>query len=240
MAVPEITTLPPAPSRTRPSEFSSEADLFLSALPDFGDECNILADFCEVQAGDAETTKGETETVKSETESVRDEAIDAQQAAEDARDAAQSISDYKGGWDTLSGALSIPASVYHEGSYWLLISNLADVTAQEPEESSIYWSMVYNGRYNFNEFATNFSPEAGKCYIVTSTSGDLSVTLPASYNTNDWIEFKCYLSSGCRILIYPNGSNIESLGETFEIESDFNNISFRFVASGTARGWILV
>ena len=50
MAYPPITTLPTAPSRSRPTVFADEADAFLSALPDFGDEANALANYVETQA----------------------------------------------------------------------------------------------------------------------------------------------------------------------------------------------
>lgn len=50
MAYPPITTLPTAPSRSRPTVFADEADAFLSALPNFGDQANSLADYVETQA----------------------------------------------------------------------------------------------------------------------------------------------------------------------------------------------
>lgn len=50
MAYPPINTLPTAPSRSRPTVFADEADAFLGALPDFGDEANALANYVETQA----------------------------------------------------------------------------------------------------------------------------------------------------------------------------------------------
>ncbi len=50
MAYPPITTLPTAPSRSRPTVFADEADAFLGALPTFGDQANALADYVETQA----------------------------------------------------------------------------------------------------------------------------------------------------------------------------------------------
>ena len=38
-----IDTLPDPPSRAEPDDFSNKADAFLSALPDFGDQCNAVA-----------------------------------------------------------------------------------------------------------------------------------------------------------------------------------------------------
>ena len=55
MAYPPITTLPTAPSRSRPTVFADEADAFLGALPTFGTQANSLADYVEGQATDVDT-----------------------------------------------------------------------------------------------------------------------------------------------------------------------------------------
>jgi hypothetical protein len=55
MAYPPITTLPSPPSRQDPTNFADEADAFLGALPDFGDEANALASYVEGLAGDVDT-----------------------------------------------------------------------------------------------------------------------------------------------------------------------------------------
>jgi hypothetical protein len=47
MAYPPITTLPSPPSRQDPANFADEADAFLGALPDFGDEANALASYLD-------------------------------------------------------------------------------------------------------------------------------------------------------------------------------------------------
>ena len=55
MAYPPITTLPAAPSRQDPTNFADEADAFLGALPDFGDEANALGSYLDGVAGDVDT-----------------------------------------------------------------------------------------------------------------------------------------------------------------------------------------
>lgn len=54
--VTQITPLPPAPSRQRPSEFSNEADAFLGQLPTFCDQANQLAIEVNDIASQVETT----------------------------------------------------------------------------------------------------------------------------------------------------------------------------------------
>ena len=53
-------------------------------------------------------------------------------AADDAANTAASAANFKGPWSNLTGSLSVPASVAHSGSLWVLLTDLADVTASEP------------------------------------------------------------------------------------------------------------
>jgi len=55
MAYPPITTLPTAPSRSRPTTFADEGDAFLGALPTFGTQANSLAAYVEGQATSVDT-----------------------------------------------------------------------------------------------------------------------------------------------------------------------------------------
>ena len=49
---------------------------------------------------------------------------------------AAAAANYKGLWSALTGALNMPASVSHNGNYWALNANLADVTAATPGVSA--------------------------------------------------------------------------------------------------------
>lgn len=51
---------------------------------------------------------------------------------------------FKGNWSALTGPLNVPASVFHSGSYWMLLSNLADVTAATPGVSGS-WQLLPSG-----------------------------------------------------------------------------------------------
>jgi hypothetical protein len=56
---------------------------------------------------------------------------------------ALSSANFKGSWSSLTGALNIPASVYHSSRFWILLSNLADVTTDVPGVSGL-WVDVTN------------------------------------------------------------------------------------------------
>jgi len=99
-----ITALPTPPSRQRPSTFAAEGDAFLASLPTFVTEANALA---------VSATASEDAAAASEA-------------------AAAGSANFKGEWSSLTGALAIPATVWHDDTMWLLLSNLANVTTKEP------------------------------------------------------------------------------------------------------------
>lgn len=116
-----ITPFPPLPSRSRPASFSDEADTFFSALPQFVDEVNGLTTQYEA---DAATLSENTPLVLA-------------------------VANFKGPWSILTGPLSIPASVYHLGNYWHLLTNIADVTTEVPGTSTA-WASASLSNHIFN------------------------------------------------------------------------------------------
>lgn len=54
------------------------------------------------------------------------------EAGAQAAQVAIASSHFKGAWSTLTGALAVPASVFHNGAFWVLLSDVADVTAKVP------------------------------------------------------------------------------------------------------------
>jgi hypothetical protein len=116
MTISTITPLPTAPSRDdAPATFITRANAFLAALVTMGTELN--------------TSIGQMNT------DIAGVNQDAQDAADSAASAIASAN-FKGAWSSLTGALNIPASVSHSGSIWILLNNLADVTASEPGVSA--------------------------------------------------------------------------------------------------------
>jgi len=100
-----ITQLPPNPKRIdEPAVFIPTADDWVAALDLWTTEANALA--VDVNADEVSAANSATSATAS--------------------------ANHKGDWDDLTGALNIPASVSHEGLQWLLLNNLADVTASEP------------------------------------------------------------------------------------------------------------
>ena len=115
-----ITPLPPAPSRAVPSTFSTLADAFLGALPTFVTEANAL---------EANVNAKEVITVA------------ASSTASSASAVALAAANYKGEWSALSGAATVPYCVSHDNMYWMLTTNIADITAKEPGVASEWISI---------------------------------------------------------------------------------------------------
>lgn len=66
------------------------------------------------------------------------EASDQADRAQGMADAAIANAAYKGDWASLSGALAVPATVTHSGDRYVLLSNVANVTAHEPGVSAVW------------------------------------------------------------------------------------------------------
>ena len=52
---------------------------------------------------------------------------------------ASGAANFVGNWSDQTGAANVPYSVAHAGVSWILLENLADVTAEEPTDASTKW-----------------------------------------------------------------------------------------------------
>lgn len=106
-----ITALPTPPTRQDPDNFAERGDDFLAALPTFATEANALAD--QVNADEANVAAMAALVLP-------------------ASDAALAAANYVGIWNTLSGSLALPASVYHASRFWVLLTAIGNVATSEP------------------------------------------------------------------------------------------------------------
>ena len=125
MPAPQIDELPPAPVRGDRLNFPTVADTFVAALPDFRTQTNAVSEFVEARANESETAAVEAEASAA--------------AASSFSDVAAAVAAFAGVWEDLTGPLAQPAAVFHDDLYWLLLEDLADVTAHEPGVS-VAWA----------------------------------------------------------------------------------------------------
>jgi len=110
-----IDLLPAAPLRSQgPTAFDATAEPFVAALPPM---------VVQINAATAAITASEAAAAASAAAALNSQVVSAQAS-------------YKGLWTALTGALNMPASVYHAGAYWALNTNLANVTTAVPGVSA--------------------------------------------------------------------------------------------------------
>lgn len=106
-------------------------------------------------------------------------------ASEVSRQAAAAISNYKGEWSGLSGALNKPATVSNDGAFWALNNNLANVASSEPAPGNADWVFVSGSRWlpaytsSANIIPNAYSP-------VQATVSPVNMTL-VSMTTGDFV-----------------------------------------------------
>jgi hypothetical protein len=212
MAFPPITVLPEAPIRgDTPAVFAQKANDFVAALPTFRTDVNLAGTYIDAAVLAAETAEANAELaetnaeaaaaaaagdVQAELESLRTETLGYRNEAEGFTDDAElaaasaaSSANFKGPWSSLTGALAIPASVYHEGQHWNLLVTLDDVTASEPAIGNSDWAMISSGVSGLTPLTASGTLAVNTIYSVDAT-GDFTFVVPTGVANGDVIEVK--------------------------------------------------
>lgn len=115
------------------TQFDTNQQNFVNYQANFGPEINDLADW--------------TQETADQTEDWANEAEASALASSNSAGTAVTTANFKGAWSSLSGALAVPATVYHSGKYWQLLENIGDVATEQPGVST-KWSLSArsNGR----------------------------------------------------------------------------------------------
>ena len=173
-----ISPLPAVPNRSSaPETFSDDVDTFLSALPLLQEQINDSGDYIDAVgvAVDADkTASGNSATA----------AANSATAANTSAGLAAGSANYKGLWSAQTGAANKPYSVFHNGSFWALNNNLANVTTSTPSLTNANWQFISGTRWQAVQ-TSNFTAAANALYSVTATAATLDVTLP-SFTTGDF------------------------------------------------------
>ena len=162
MAAPVITPYTgEVPQRTQaPAVFSVNVNDFLTYIPPMVDEMNISTDFVNAATIVAESTNALGASIVSST-------------------------NFKGEWAGLTGALAVPSTVYHAGSYWQLLDDVADITATEPTLVNTDWAPASQSAGRTRVLSPFTLSIAGRYYII----GSDVITIPDPATLDDGIAF---------------------------------------------------
>lgn len=204
-----ITPFTNIPGRGQdPGTFAARADNFLGVqLPRFVGEANALAG--EMNADAAEVALA---------------AAQAGAAADMAVAATEGLANFRGEWQGLSGPLAPPASVRHNGRFWLLTGSLPNVALSEPGVDVSKWQPVRRGAL---VTAASLNALAGDD-IVSTAATPITVTLPAGPSAGDRISV-VRLGAGL-VTVARNGSTI--LGAADNLVIDKANWRLTFIYAG--------
>lgn len=173
--VPSMTTVPnfPALSERAAGTYNASAYAFGTHMAvTFNGELlavanNVLANATDAQASATAAAGSATASAASATQSAQ------------ARDATFNAANFKGDWATLTGALNLPASVRHNGRFWLLVANVADVAAAVPGVSASWTPLDAASLPLVHVTTTTQTAIPGQHYSLENAAAT-TVTLPAS------------------------------------------------------------
>jgi len=212
-----ITALPTPPSRQDPANFSDRADAFLGALPTFTTEANALA--ADVNADE----------ISANAAAVSATASAASASASEANISA--LANFKGDWSSLTGALNKPASVFHNGAYWALLNNLANVTTSQPGVSADW--QVAGGAWPVIAISTNTTAVPWRTYLITASC---TLDLPAISGNGKQVNV-IVLAGVTAAIVAPNGSD-KIRNVTGNMNIDNAPFGATITDTGATYGWV--
>ena len=226
MAVPYITALPPAPQRVdSPADFTSKADAMVAALAEFVDDTNTIGDYVEGRAVDSD----DSATLASGY--AANSAASAAQSANSATLSASSAN-FKGAWSSLTGAASIPFSVYHDNEFWQLINNLADITTSEPGVTGDWVRIEMDKTADYTQTG---AITVNSVWMADPSGGTVTRLTPVSPVEGQEFTVKDDTESATNtnkiIVDYDGVNTIMGLAEDLEITTSKQFATFKFKAA---------
>ena len=208
-----ITPFTNIPGRGQdPGTFAARADNFLGVqLPRFVGEANALAGDVNDDATQAALA-----------------AAQAGAAAEMAGQAVEGLANFRGDWSGLSGPLSMPASVRHNGRFWLLTGSLPNVALSEPGVDVSKWQPVRRGAI---VTAASVQALAGDDIVSTAATA-ITVTLPAGPSAGDTVSI-VRMGAGL-VTVARNGSTILNVADNLALDRQHWRLTLVY-AGGTWR-----
>jgi hypothetical protein len=156
--------------------------------------------------------------------------------------AALGAANYKGLWSSLTGALSVPASVTHSNVAWLLINNVADVTLSQPGVSAD-WVVLNAQAFEIGDIkmssvaqGATWLPCDGSEY-TTATYPTLGAELPnTSYDLDN--SSATMITTGVGTVAYNGTNTYVMVDSSGTISSSTDGVTWveRFAANTSTEG----
>lgn len=238
---PTKPTISTPPSRKRPSTFSDEMDAFLSDFQPVADYMENSNNYVDQQLAAAETQAGLAEAEALSAQSFAAESKAYSDDSEVYKSMASASANFKGLWTDLPASLSVPSACFYNGAYWMLLYDVANVSAEEPGVSAA-WEEIQ--LMEIVRTPISVSPISGATSV--SPSPELSATAYQNVyesDTRNYREFQLDLASGdFSTPVFSSQVNADSV--TVDVTLDFNTTHkwrCRDVAtSGEASRWMSV
>lgn len=128
-------------------------------------------------------------------------------ASKNSAAAAAAAVNFKGLWSSLTGALNKPATVLHNGIYWALLNNLANVATSQPGVSAD-WALVSGTSWRLATAATTANKNE---QVMVKSATQIDITLAASVSSGDFFVISNSSESGSAIRIVNAGYTIKTV-----------------------------
>lgn len=142
--------------------------------------------------------------------------------------ATEGLANFRGDWSGLSGPLSMPASVRHNGRFWLLTGALPNVALSEPGVDVSKWQPVRRGAI---VTAASVQAQAGDDIVSTAATA-ITVTLPAGPSAGDTVSI-VRMGAGL-VTVARNGSTILNVADNLALDRQHWRLTLVY-AGGTWR-----
>lgn len=214
------TNLPTPPTTQDPANFDSRADAFLGALPTFQTQTNALATATYTNAQFSQQQA--TSAVGSATQAKQSESI------------ALGAANFKGEYSSLTGSLNMPASVKHSGRFWLLVRNVANVTAEVPGVSTA-WTSLDSGQSITQQISSNTTGIVGVKYLITGSN--VTLTVPTGVSKGDKFGFiLCVARTGNQVVDFGTAKVRGKAAAALLLDVDGATADLQF--EDTTLGWV--
>ena len=217
---PTISALPTPPSTSDPATFDTRADAFMAALPTHTTETNAASANVYANAVDAASSASAAASSANAASSSAATAVSAAGATIWVSGTTYAIGDVR--WSPAN------QKIYRRKT--------SGAGATDPSADSTNWGIVSTDPQWVIK-TTNYTAVAGDALLVDTTSGAITITLPASPTANDLVRFADYAGtwSTNKVTFGRNGLKIMGLAEDYDITTA--NLGGAMTYIDTTQGW---